>query len=88
VAWFAQNVIEHNFGLPRVARSDDRKLEGLYAILIALGLGKRVAGQLMRDFSRNGTAGQVTVTFVTDGEGNIRVTITQLVQDSRSPHIS
>jgi hypothetical protein len=88
MASFAQNLTEHNFGFPRAARSDDAELEGLYAMLVSLGLTKRMAGRLMRDFPRNGTAGQATVNFVTDGEGNIRVTIAQLDQEPSLSHIS
>ncbi len=88
MAWFVQNVIEHNFGFLRAARSDDAELEELYALLVSLGLTKMMAERLMRDFARNGTAGQATVNFVTDGEGDIRATIAQLDQEPSSSHIS
>jgi hypothetical protein len=78
MAWFAQNVIHHDFGLPRAARSDDAEREGLYAMLVSLGVTKMMAERLMRDFPRHGTAGQAIVNFVTDGEGDIRVTIAEL----------
>jgi hypothetical protein len=87
MAWFAQNVIEHNLGFPRAAPSDDAEPEGLYAVLISLGLTKTMAERLMRDFPRNGMAGQATVNFATDGEGDVRVTIAQLDQEPSSSQI-
>jgi hypothetical protein len=86
MASFTQNVIDHTFGFPRAARSDDAELEGLYAVLLSLGLTKRMAERLMRDFRRNGTAGQAAVNFVTDGKGHIRVRIAQLDQEPSSSH--
>jgi hypothetical protein len=71
----------------RAARFADAELEGLYAVLVSLGLTKRMAGRLMRDFPRNGTAGQVTVNFVTDGEGDISVTVAHLGQGPSSSQI-
>jgi hypothetical protein len=88
MARFAQNVIEPNLAFPRAARSDDAELEGLYAMLVSLGLTKRMAGRLMRDFPRNGMAGHATVNFITDGEGNIRVAIAQLDQQPSASRIS
>jgi hypothetical protein len=88
MAWFAQNVIEHNFGFPHAVRSDDAEREGLYATLVSLGLTKMMAERLMRDFPRNGTVGQAAVNFVTDGEGDIRVTIAQLDLEPSSAPIS
>jgi hypothetical protein len=57
-----------------------------HAVLVALGLMKRMAERLMRDFPQNGTARQVTVNFVTGGEGDIRVTVAQLHEEPSSSH--
>jgi hypothetical protein len=88
VTWFSQNAIEHNFASPPATRFADAELEGLYAVLVALGLTKRMPERLMRDFPQNGRARELTVKFVTDGEGDIRVTVAHLDEEPSSTPFS
>ena len=44
------NVIQHDFGFPRIVRSEDAEREALYAMLVSLGATKMMAERLMRDY--------------------------------------
>jgi hypothetical protein len=51
-----QNVIEHDFGFPRVVNSAEAKLEVLYAMLVSLGATKMIAQRVMTKFPDHGIA--------------------------------
>jgi hypothetical protein len=68
----ATNVIQHDFGFPRVVRAEEAEIEALYAMLVSLGATKMMADRLMVDFPRHGLACQAIVDFASDGEGDIR----------------
>jgi hypothetical protein len=66
------NVIQHDFGFPRIVREEMAEREALYAMLVSLGATKMMAGQLMRDYPQHGMAAQFIVEFASDGEGDMR----------------
>jgi hypothetical protein len=72
------NVVQHDFGFPRVLNSVDDELEALYAMLVSLGATKMMAQRLMQRFPDNAPACQAILDFATDGEGDIRGAIDQL----------
>lgn len=73
-----QNVIQHDFGFPRVANSTDAELEALYAMLVSLGATKMMAVKLMESFPEHRSACQAIVDFATDGEADMRGAIARL----------
>jgi hypothetical protein len=72
MAQLAQNVIQHDFGFPRLVRAEDAERAALDAMLDSLGATKTMAERLMQDFPRHGTACQAIVDFASDGDGDIR----------------
>jgi hypothetical protein len=78
MAQLAQNVIQHDFGFPRLVRAEDAERAALDAMLDQLGATKTMAERLMQDFPRHGTACQAIVDFASDGEGDIRGAVAQL----------
>jgi hypothetical protein len=80
----ATNVIQHDFGFPRVVRAEDAEREGLYAMLVSLGATKMMAEQLMRDFPQHAAAAQAILDFAGDGEGDVRGAIERL-EDEEMP---
>jgi hypothetical protein len=78
MAQLAQNVIQHDFGFPRLVRADDAERAALYAMLVSLGATKTMAERLMQDFPQHGTACQAIVDLASDGEGDIRGAVAQL----------
>ena len=62
------NLIQHDFGFPRIVRSEDAEGEALYAMLVSLGATKLMAERLMQDYPQHRTAAQAIV----DGEGDMR----------------
>jgi hypothetical protein len=74
----AQNVIQHDFGFPRIARAEDAEMAALYALLVSLGTTKMMAEQVTQDFPRHARACQAIVDFASDGEGDIRGAIALL----------
>lgn len=66
-----QNVIQHDFGFPRITGSTDPELDALYAMLVSLGATKMMAQKLMENFPEHETACQTIVDFATDGEGDM-----------------
>jgi hypothetical protein len=78
MAQLAQNVIQHDFGFPRLVRAEDAERAALDAMLDSLGATKTMAERLMQDFPRHGTACQAIVDFASDGEGDIRGAIGRL----------
>ena len=50
------NVIQHDFGLPRIVREEDAEREALYAMLVSLGATKMMAGRLMQDYPHHSSA--------------------------------
>jgi hypothetical protein len=77
MARFAQNVIQHDFGFPRAARSGDADFEARYTMLVSLGATKLMVDRLMQDLRSTGPR-QAIVDFAGDGEGDIRRVIAQL----------
>jgi hypothetical protein len=73
-----QNVIQHDFGFPRVVNAVDDEIESLYAMLVSLGATKMMAQRLMTKFPDHRTACQFIVDFATDGEGDMRGAIDRL----------
>jgi hypothetical protein len=84
MAQSAQNVIQHDFGFPRVARAEDDERAALYAMEVSLGATKMMAERLMEDFPQHATACQAIVDFASDGEGDIRGAIAEL-EDEETP---
>jgi hypothetical protein len=78
MAQAATNVIQHDFGFPRVARVEDAEMAALYALLVSLGATKMMVEQVMQDFPRHARACQAIVDFASDGEGDIRGAIALL----------
>jgi hypothetical protein len=70
------NVIQHDFGFPRV--TEDAERAALYAMLVSLGATKMMAEQLMQDYPQHRIAAQFIVVFASDGEGDMRGTIAKL----------
>jgi hypothetical protein len=68
----ATNVLQHDFGFPRVVRAEEAEIEALYAMLVSLSATKMMADRLMVNFPRHGLACQAIVDFASDGEGDIR----------------
>ena len=64
------NVIQHDFGFPRVIRAENAEREALYALLVSLGATKLMAERLMQAYPQHRTACQAVVDFATDGEGD------------------
>jgi hypothetical protein len=64
----------------RVVKSVDEELETLYAMLVSLGATKMMARRLMQRFPDHAPACQAIVDFTTDGEGDMRGAIDQLVE--------
>ena len=77
------NVIQHDFGFPRLVRADEAERTALTALLVSLGTTKAMAERLMQDFPRHGTACQAIVDFASDGEGDIRGAIARLDGEPR-----
>jgi hypothetical protein len=75
------NVIQHDFGFPRIIRAEDAEREALYALLVSLGATKMMAERLMQDYPRHRTACQAIVDFATDGEGDMRGAIGEMEAD-------
>jgi hypothetical protein len=82
MARLARNIIQHDFGFPRLVRSGDAELEALYAMLVSLGATKMMAERLMQDFPQHGMACQAIVDFAGDGEGDIRGAIDRLNEET------
>jgi hypothetical protein len=72
------NVIQHDFGFPRVIRAEDAEREALYAMLVSLGATKMMAERLMQDYPQHRIAAQAIVDFASDGEGDMRGAIAKL----------
>jgi hypothetical protein len=83
MAQSAQNVIQHDFGFPRLVRREDEERAALDALLGSLGATKGMAERLMEDFPQHGTACQAIVDFAGDGEGDIRGALAAL--DDEAP---
>jgi hypothetical protein len=78
MAQSAQNVIQHDFGFPRLVRTADAERAALYAMLVSLGATKTMAERLGQDFPQHARACQAIVEFASDGEGDIRGALAQL----------
>lgn len=78
MAQLAQNIIQHDFGFPRIVRVEDAERAALYAMLVSLGATKTMAERLMQDFPRHAKACQAIIDFASDGEGDIRGSIAPL----------
>lgn len=74
----AHNVVQHDFGFPRIVRHEDAEMGALYALLVSLGAIKMMAEQVMQDFPRHERACQAIADFASDGESDIRGTIALL----------
>ena len=72
------NVIQHDFGFPRIVRGEDAECQALYGMLVSLGATKMMAERLMDDYPRHRTACQAIADFASDGEADIRGAIEQL----------
>jgi hypothetical protein len=78
MAQLAHNVIQHDFGFPRLVRTDYAERAALDAMLDQLGATKTMAERLMQDFPQHGIACQAIVDFASDGEGDIEGAIAGL----------
>jgi hypothetical protein len=78
-----ENVIQHDFGFPRVASSADGEVAALYAMLVSLGATRMMAQRLMAKFPDHSPACQRIVDFAADGGGDIRGAITSLRRGRR-----
>jgi hypothetical protein len=74
----AHNVIQHDFGFPRIVRAEVAERTALYTMLVSLGATKTMAEQLMQDFPRHAKVCQAIVDFASNGEGDIRGSIALL----------
>jgi hypothetical protein len=79
----AQNIIQHDFGFPRLVRADEAERAALYAMLVSLGATRTMAERLMADFPQHARACQAIVDFASDGEGDIRGALARL--DGETP---
>jgi hypothetical protein len=77
------NVIQHNFGFPRVMRAEGAERAALYAMLVSLGATKMMAEQLMQEYPQYRIATQRIVDFASDGEADMRGAIAKL--EEREP---
>jgi hypothetical protein len=75
------NVIQHDFGFPRIVRAEDAEREALYSMLVSLGATKLLAERLMQDYPHHASACQAIVDFASDGESDMRGAIAQLEED-------
>ena len=66
------NVIQHDFGFPRIIRTAAAEREALYAMLVSLGATKMMAERLMQDYAQHRIAAQAIIDFTSDGEGGMR----------------
>jgi hypothetical protein len=62
------NVIQHDFGFPRVVRVEDAERAALYAMLVSLGATKIRAERLMQACPQHRIATQAIIDFGRDGE--------------------
>jgi hypothetical protein len=76
------NVIQHDFGFPRIIRAAAAEHEALYAMLVSLGATKLMAERLMQDYPQHRIPAQAIVDFASDGEGDMRGAIAQLDEDA------
>ena len=72
------NVIQHDFGSPRVIRAEAAEREALYTMLVSLAATKLMSERLMKDYPKHRTAAQAIVDFASDGEADMRGAIAQL----------
>ena len=72
------NVIQHDFGFPRVIGAEDAERAALYAMLVSLGATKIMAERLMQDYPQHRIAAQAIVDFASDGESDMRGAIAKL----------
>lgn len=79
----AHNVIQHDFGFPRLVRADEAERAALYAMLVSLGATKTMAERLRQDFPQHASACQAIIDFASDGEGDMRGAIALL--DGETP---
>jgi hypothetical protein len=49
------NVIQHDFGFPRIVREEDAEREALYAMLVSLGATRTMAERLMQAYPQHAT---------------------------------
>jgi hypothetical protein len=72
------NVIQHDFGFPRVIRAEAAEREPLYAMLVSRGATKMMAERLMQDHPQHRIAAQAIIDFASEGESDIRGAIVQI----------
>lgn len=77
-----ENVIQHDFGFPRIVRSVDEEISALQGMLVTLGAIRTMAEKLMRDYPNHETACQAIVDFASDGEGDMRGAIERLEEQA------
>jgi hypothetical protein len=75
------NVIQHDFGFPRVIRAEDAERAALYAMLVSLGATKMMAERLIQDYAQYRIAAQFNVDFARDGESDMRGAIAKLEEE-------
>jgi hypothetical protein len=78
-----QRGTQHDFGFPRLVDAADVEVSALYTMLVSLGTTKLMAKTLMRDYPEHETMCQAIVDFATDGESDIRGTISALEEERR-----
>jgi hypothetical protein len=71
MAQTAHNVIQHDFGFPRIVRDDDAEIAALYGLLVSLGATKMMAEQVIEAFPRHERACRSIVRLASDSEGDI-----------------
>jgi hypothetical protein len=67
----ANDVIQHDFGFPRIVREDDAEIATLYGLLDSLRATKMMAEQVIEAFPRHERACRAIVDLASDSEGDI-----------------
>jgi hypothetical protein len=80
-----QNVIQHDFGFPRLVRPAEQEEAALYAMLVSLGATRLMAEKLMRAYPKYRAPCQAVVDCASDGEGDMRGAIEQVEEENAAP---
>jgi hypothetical protein len=79
------NIIQHDFGFPRIVRPAGQEEDALYAMLVSLGATRIMAERLMRDYPKHRVPCQAIVDFASDGESDMRGAIAQIEEETVAP---
>jgi hypothetical protein len=80
-----QNVIQHDFGFPRIVRAAEQEEAALYAMVVSLGAMRMMAEKLLRAYPKYRAPCQAIVDCVSDSEGDMRGAIEQLEEENPAP---